>query len=140
MLRKVWMILFSSAAGLCGAYAQQVAPRIAGLEDNEEYMSLLREDARLQMREDSVSNELAAVRVRFRDDAAGRQLYGQRIMELEERIFAIRSAKGELVDRIAAIEQEWVVSNLDAPHGVAAASGGESVPELPEAEKVRNLV
>ena len=59
MLRKVWMILFSSAAGLCGAYAQQVAPRIAGLEDNEEYMSLLREDARLQMREDSVSNELA---------------------------------------------------------------------------------
>ena len=140
MLRKVWMILFSSAAGLCGAYAQQVAPRIAGLEDNEEYMSLLREDARLQMREDSVSNELAAVRVRFRDDAAGRQLYGQRIMELEERIFAIRSAKGELVDRIAAIEQEWVVSNLDAPHGVAAASGGVSVPELPEAEKVRNLV
>ncbi len=140
MLRKVMTILFLSAAALCGVHAQQVAPRIAGLEGNGEYMSLLREDARLQMREDSVSNALSAVRVRFRDDAANRQRYGQEIMELEERIFSIRSAKGKLVDRIAAIEQEWVVSNLDAPRSAPAASGGGEAPELPEAEKVRNLV
>lgn len=140
MLLKVWMVLFLSAAGLCGAYAQQVAPRIAGLEDNEEYMSLLREDARLQMREDSVSNSLSAVRVRFRDDAANRRRYGQEIMDMEELIFKIRSAKGKLVDRIAAIEQEWVVSNLDTPRSVPVSSVGEAAPDLSDAGKVRNLV
>lgn len=140
MLRKGGLILAFSVAALWGVQAQQVAPRIAGLEGNEEYMTLLREDARLQMREDSVSNAVAVVRVRFRDDPANRQRYGQKIMQLEEQIFDIRNAKGKLVDRIAAIEQEWVVANLDAPRNEAEGSDGQSAPDLPDAEKVRNLV
>lgn len=139
MLRRMYIALCFSFAVVCGAHAQQVAPRIAGLEGNEEYMSLLREDARLQMKEDSVTNAVAAVRIRFREEPANRKRYADEIMEMEQRIFSIRTAKGRLVDRIAAIEQDWVVANLDAsPSGQPAA--GEIAPDVPDAEKVRNLI
>lgn len=139
MLRKVFLTLCLSAGVVCSVEAQQVAPRIAGLEANEEYMSLLREDARLQIREDSISNALAEIRIGFRDDPANRQRYGEEIMKLEGAVFDIRNAKGKLIDRIAAIEQEWVVSNLDVSIG-AQTSTERLSDDIPEAEKVRNLV
>lgn len=128
-------LLAAVAAGFCGAFAQSPEARIAGLEDNEEYMSLLREDARLQLREDSIVGAVERLRVLLREDPDERSQHARSIMELEERIFALRSAKGRLVDRINTIEQEWVLANLNA----APAAAERRVAEVPESLKVRAL-
>lgn len=113
MMRKFCTLLLLSAACVCGeARAQEPVARIAGLENNEEYMSLLREDARLQIREDSIVNAAEQVRRQLREHPEERQRYAQEIMALEERIFELRNAKGKLVDRINTIEQDWALANM----------------------------
>lgn len=131
-------VLFASAP----AHAQQprVEPRIAGLESNEEYMSLLREDAVLRQREDSTMLVVERLRQQLREAPDQRQNYSQEILRLEGQIFDIRNAKGRLIDRINTIEQEWVLANLNnetASKGVV--QGGPAV-SIPDSLKVRNLV
>ena len=122
--------------------AQQfdVKARIAGLEQNETYMSLLREDALLQSREDSVLRVVEQLRLRLREDPEGHQAYSREILDLENRIFEIRNAKGQLIDRINTIEQEWVLANLDGAVQTPATSGDGAVVSIPDSVKVRNLV
>lgn len=143
MVRKICITLCLAVAVVCGVRAQQISPRIAGLEGNEEYMSLLREDARLQMREDSLTQSVNAVRLRFREDPANRQQHSKDILALEEQIFNVRNAKGRLVDRIGTIEQNWVISNLDSqPIALSQTTPSQQSVEvkIPEAEKMRNLI
>ena len=131
--------LFLTAGGLL-AQQPPVEARIAGLENNEEYMSLLREDARLQEREDSIVNAVAQLRVRLREDPAQRQRYSQEILQLESRIFEVRNAKGRLIDRINSIEQEWVLANLDGAVRTPYSGRENPVTAIPDSLKVRNLV
>ena len=128
MFRKVFIYALGAAFLTAGAlHAQQpkVEARIAGLEGNAEYMSLLREDAQLQLRE----------------APSRRQELSQEILQQESRIFEIRNAKGRLIDRINTIEQEWVLANLNGaaqqPAGPVAADPAATVPD---SLKVRNLV
>lgn len=115
IFRKIRMvpILFGLLFTLPAAFAQRIEPRIAGLEGNEEYMSLLRRDAQLQAREDSLATAVEKARRQLREDPANRQIHSDGILQLEEAIFELRNAKGRLIDRINAIEQEWVLANLD---------------------------
>ena len=116
MFRKVFIYALGAAFLTAGAlHAQQpkVEARIAGLEGNAEYMSLLREDAQLQLREDSIVNTVERMRQRLREDPSRRQELSQEILQQESRIFEIRNAKGRLIDRINTIEQEWVLANLN---------------------------
>lgn len=92
--------------------AQNVAARISGLETNDEYMSLLRDNDLLQQREDSVVNLINSARERFVDQADARDEFADYIVDLEEKIFEIRKAKGLIADRINTIEQDWVLSRL----------------------------
>ena len=141
LVRKTCILfLFAALLGAGSLRAQQlsVEARIAGLESNEEYMSLLREDAQLQMREDSIVNAVERARRQLRENPAGRQQYSQDILQLESRIFEIRNAKGRLIDRINTIEQEWVLSNLDA--GGAGGAPHRTSAAIPDSLKVRNLV
>ena len=106
MFRKIYIsILGAVVAAVPGIFAQppQVEARIAGLEANEEYMSLLGEDARLQIREDSIAQIVSRMRRQLQDDPANRRHYSQEILELEGRMFEIRNAKGRLIDRINTI-------------------------------------
>ncbi|WP_295937402.1 SPOR domain-containing protein [uncultured Alistipes sp.] len=133
-------MLFLALVCAAGVHAQEIAvePRIAGLEGNEEYMSLLREDAQLQIREDSIVNAVERARLQLREDPANRQQYSQQILQLENSIFEIRNAKGRLVDRINTIEQDWVLANLN---GVETQPVEEvPVAGIPDSLKVRNLV
>ena len=111
--------------------AQQVRPRIAGLEGNAAYMSLLAEDGRLQQREDSVVRAVERTRLQLRDHPEQRQAYSGEILRLEEAIFSIRSARGKLIDRFNTIEQEWVLSNLHVatPPPVSATEAAFAVPD-----------
>ena len=102
MFRKVFIYALGAAFLTAGAlHAQQpkVEARIAGLEGNAEYMSLLREDAQLQLREDSIVNAVERMRQRLREDPSRRQELSQEILQQESRIFEIRNAKGRLIDR-----------------------------------------
>ncbi len=144
MFRKVFIYVLGAAfltAGALRAQQPKVEARIAGLEGNAEYMSLLREDAQLQLREDSIVNAVEHMRRRLREDPSRRQEFSQEILKLESRIFEIRNAKGRLIDRINTIEQEWVLANLNGaaqqPAGPAAADPAAAVPD---SLKVRNLV
>lgn len=126
-------------SGVAQAQQPRVEPRIAGLEGNEEYMSLLREDAVLRAREDSIMLVVEGLRQQLRDEPDRRQDYSQEILRLEGQIFDVRNAKGRLIDRINTIEQAWVLANLDsetATQGTMADSGVS----VPDSLKVRNLV
>jgi len=117
--------VFLTAGGV-RAQQPEVEARIAGLEGNAEYMSLLREDAQLQIREDSIVNAVERMRRQLREDPGKRQQYSQEILQLESRIFEIRNAKGRLIDRINTIEQEWVLASLNGAAPQPAAPGGQS--------------
>lgn len=92
--------------------AQTVTARIAGLETNDEYMALLRDNEGLQHREDSVVNLINQARERFAGNADARDEFADYIVDLEGKIFEIRKAKGLIADRINTIEQDWVLSRL----------------------------
>lgn len=98
-----------------GAAAQPVTSRIPGLEHDQTYTSLLQEEQRLKYREDSLTNEVTAVRKQFAADAANRQHYSDRILRLESELFNLRSQMGSVVSRINAVEQQWILRNLDEP-------------------------
>lgn len=143
MFRKVFIYVLGAAflaVGVLHAQQPKVEARIAGLEGNAEYMSLLREDALLQQREDSIVNAVERMRQRLREDPSRRQEFSQEILQLESRIFEIRNAKGRLIDRINTIEQEWVLASLN---GVAQQPAGPVATDsaaVPDSLKVRNLV
>ena len=133
VFRKVYIVLCAAllAAGDLCAQQVRVEPRIAGLEGNREYMSLLEQDAQLQIREDSIVNAVERARQQLREDPANRQRYSQEILQLESRIFEVRNAKGRLIDKINTIEQEWVLANLN---------GAAQQPAEPAAEKSRRAI
>lgn len=87
VFRKVYIVLCAAllAAGDLCAQQVRVEPRIAGLEGNREYMSLLEQDAQLQIREDSIVNAVERARQQLREDPANRQRYSQEILQLESR-------------------------------------------------------
>lgn len=126
--------------GPISSRAQEPAVRIPGLEKNETYMSCLKEDARLQERIDSLMAESASIRRSFRDDPENREHYQEEILKLEERLFALRSEKGQLVDRINAIEQEWILRSLDAAPAGGEPERDEELPSYDDAPRSRNLV
>lgn len=138
-MRTICITLFLALAATVARAQQPVEARIAGLERNEEYMSLLRKDALLQQREDSIAAAVVRIRGQLRDDPEHRELYSKQIMQSENRIFEVRTQKGRIIDRINAIEQEWVLSNLDADASGPHASEPDPL-RLPDSLKVRNLV
>lgn len=131
-------VLLASAAAL--AQQPRVEPRIAGLEGNEEYMSLLQEDARLREREDSIMLAVEQLRQQIREAPEQQQRFSQEILRLEGQVFDVRNAKGRLIDRINAIEQEWVLANLNNETAAQEPSRTESTVSIPDSLKVRNLV
>lgn len=140
MLRKTYLYLFAACVCAVGVFAQQPGARIAGLENNAEYLQLLREDAQLQNREDSVVNAVERVRQLLRESPTSRQQYSQEILRLENMIFGIRTAKGRVVDRINTIEQEWVFSNLTDPGQTQVTVNEASSAMIPDSLKRRNLI
>lgn len=132
------------AGAVAEASAQEVTARIAGLENNAEYMEMLREEAALQAREDSVTMVVNRVRRQLRDDPSQRGAHAAEILRCEEQLFAIRTERGRLTDRINTVEQDWVLANLDlnrpAPQAAAESAAGAPLPDsMQRADLVHNL-
>ncbi len=110
-IRRILIIVF--AVGTVSLSAQEVKPRIAGLEDNKEYMSLLETDATLRQRVDSLSMSIDSLREKFVEDGERRKELSEYILRLESEMFALRSERNLLINRLNAIEQEWLVVNMN---------------------------
>lgn len=96
---------------------EQPKARIAGLESNPEYMSLLRDDVSMQQRMDSLQVVVDGMREKFVDNSGNRKKYSAEILRIEGEIYALRGEKSRLAKRINAIEQNWIMENM--ANGVA---------------------
>ena len=141
MMRKGFFLLaVLVAAGAAEASAQEVTARIAGLEGNAEYMEMLREEASLQAREDSVTMVVNRVRRQLRDDPAQRAVYSAEILRCEEQLFSIRTERGRLTDRINTVEQDWVLANFDLSSPSTTTAGRAAGAPLPDSLQTADLV
>lgn len=141
--RAVWAVV--SVLPVAGwLYAQPPVPGThpVRLESDRQYIALLEADKLLQLRQDSIVWAVEHLRTRLRTNPEERERISAEILRLENRIFEVRSAKGRLVDRINALEQEWVLAQLEQ-----ADSLGDTAPQtnngqrvIAEGPKVRNLV
>lgn len=140
-MHKIVLLIAFIGLATTPSWGQQrrVEARIAGLEQDSVYMSLLHEDARLQEREDSIASAVVALRRELRANPDNRAEYTRHIMECENLIFEVRTAKGRVIDRINTIEQEWVLANLNADIARQKA-GGQKATTLPDSLKRRNLI
>ena len=126
-------------------YARQsvLNPEPAGLESDRQYVALMQEDKLLQLREDSIAMAMEHLRTRLRTEPEARARISEEILLLESRMFAVRNAKGKLVDRINALEQEWVLAQLegsDSSTETEAADTGAAAVLSAVGPKLRNLV
>lgn len=115
MLRRESILLAFMALLSFGALAQtpEVKARVKGLENNEEYMSLLRQEQELTRQSDSIQRQMAVFRQEFRTDTLNRAARAVQILEIEEVLFELRDRLGELTGKISIIEQDWILQHLN---------------------------
>ena len=118
------IILTVGFAGVCfSVWGQDVRARVNGLEADSVYMSLLREESRLKMREDSLLHVIRDERSRLMSDTTN--LYGrsQQILRMEEEVFGLRNEIGVATSKINTIEQDFILNNLFNNTSTSIASG-----------------
>lgn len=123
MIQYCKILVCSLVLGVCAvaeAMAQEVVVRIPELADNKEYISLLQQDMRLEYRVDSTLNVVGGLRQDMRDLADNRDAGSNRTIDslagilsgIEDSMLALRQEKMTLVDKINAVEQEFVLSSI----------------------------
>ncbi|MCD8185208.1 MAG: SPOR domain-containing protein [Rikenellaceae bacterium] len=112
--------------------AQTVRARVSGLEADSAYMSLLREEAMLKIREDSLESVIRARRQQLSGDTTDLFNRSQQILRLEEQLFDLRSRQGNLASGINSIEQEFILNHLSGSGlpGVSSGSPSSNYPNL----------
>lgn len=96
------------------SYAQQPHSRLAGLERNDDYMELLRRDAELVRRIDSLTTAVYDLREMLYKDDSQRRERSAELLGMESDLYMLRDDRSRLVDRINAIEQEWLLANISS--------------------------
>ncbi len=142
MERKIFMTFVCGMIFGISALAAQPSPkaRIAGLEGNSEYMSLLKEDAALQLREDSIAGAISASRLKLRENPSERELLARELLDLENSLFALRSTRGRLIDRVNTIEQEWVLSNISHAESPSDEPVAAIIAPVADSLQCRNMI
>ncbi|MBQ5596139.1 MAG: hypothetical protein IIU75_03580 [Rikenellaceae bacterium] len=128
----ILLAIFAFAAGYVVAQPP-VKARIAGLDDNVEYMTLLADGVRLQQMEDSLMRVIEHNRKMFAEDVANRTQYGDAILSLEEQVFSLRNRKGDIFSQINTIEQDWLIANMGSTQSVESET-------LPDQQAVDTVV
>ena len=91
-LSQLFVTLFAVALST-GLQGQQVTARVAGLESNAKYMSLLEQEQRLHRTEDSVVQVINDTRKLFTAETTDseKEQLGTKILQLEKELFEIRN-------------------------------------------------
>ncbi len=111
-LNKFSFIVSVAFLSCISVVAQQIEPRIVGLEKNSTYMTLLQEDNTLTTKEESITIVIDSLRNVYR--AEGSVESRNRIISLEDQLFELRARKATVVDSLNIIEQKWVLNNVGA--------------------------
>ena len=122
-------------AGTVELSAQNVVARVSGLEENKDYMELLRGDERLRSRTDSLMGVIRQVRSSLSKNAELRDsLYQQRadslllvLSDAESAVYATRAEKMKFIDQINAIEQNHVLKSMGNIGDAQSAQGSKSI-------------
>lgn len=145
---RIATLLFATTLSVV-AIAQLHDP-IDELYNDPEYAKLKRTETQLADREDSVSMLINTTRENFRiyaDSLAELEqrpsaeefgLLSDRILELEQQVFDIRTMRGNIIARINDMEQQWIVRQINAPIEEPVAE--PETQENAEKPKYRNLV
>lgn len=136
-IKHILTIMF--VVGALSLSAQGVKPRIAGLEGNREYMTLLEEDLRLQQRSDSLESLVNNLRERFTEENENRKSLSAEILRLESEMFTLRNEESRLARKINAIEQDWLVVNMSSHSSGSPARSEQEVVVTVDGRKYADL-
>ena len=125
-------VLVAAFASL--GFAQQPQVRFAGLERNEEYVGLLRENADINSRIDSLSVLMTDIRDNF---DAGRS---SELLAVEGELYVLRDARNRVVRQINDIEQEWLMANISAQPASAEVSDDSEPVQSADARQFAELI
>ncbi len=88
--------------------------RVVGLEDNKEYVALIKEESSLKHQEDSLTINVGKIRDKFKTDVDNKEKYSAQILQIEGALFDIRSKLGLISGEINSIEQEFIIESLNS--------------------------
>ncbi len=119
-IRRTFLTIFATFAVVLSAGAQQIKPRVDGLEGNSRYMSLLSENVSLTQREDSIATVVGDLRRKLRTDPDSAAQNSDMIISFESHLFELRARKANVVDSLNLIEQDWVLNSIKPAERVEA--------------------
>ena len=117
---KLIVATLLSVVGFTTAVAQEISVRIPELEDNKEYIELLRNDVRMRQKSDSLMGVIRDIRGNLSRNAEQSDSLSQMrsdslllaLNDTENAVYSMRSQMIKLVDRINAIEQEFLLASI----------------------------
>ena len=132
---KLFAILAFALMCVSATSAQDIIPRIAGLEQNKAYMDLLRSDNGLRIKTDSLLAVIRKVRSEISENAEARDslslVRADSLMVLltdaSNAVYSMRLQKVKLIDQINVIEQEFVLSSMGNISSAQNAQGSGSI-------------
>lgn len=117
--KSIWTVLaLCVGAGVC--VAQQ--PRIKGLKDNAQYMSLMHREVTLQQDEAQIKDSIQFLRHRLQQAPSQQSVVVDRLISLEQRMIQLQMDKNRVVDSINLIEKQWIASHFDEPQTKSVSS------------------
>lgn len=102
------------------AMARSEEPGFPGLESNERYINLKRQNEQLLAQEDSIQLIIRTIREEFTQKRDADSIVSQEfidsftsdILALEQQIFDIRQLRGDVITELNDIEQEYIIANM----------------------------
>ena len=119
---------------LCSALAfgQRPVARIAELESDGHYSTLIGRFDYLTVKADSIGARIEDIRKIFAADAPDKDKYSDELIGLEMEHYKLRDTISALTREISAIEQKWMIDNIERGQNNESMDSGGGVPYLSE--------
>ena len=109
-----------AAFSIVESAAQDILPRVAGLEGDKAYMELLRSDEKMRQQTDSLQGVVREIRMEMSKNNESKDENFQAradslfviLSNTENAVYALRTKRVKLIDQISTIEQNYVLSNI----------------------------
>ena len=98
---------------LCCLYKPGQAQDNSALENNNAYTTLLEQEKTLSKQQDSIQQIISQKRDALAKDEQNRNKYTTEITNLETILFDIRAQLGKIASQLNALEQEYILKNLN---------------------------